>query len=140
VMMVCAVLFIRHDAARAEAEPPANPFELMQVVKMALLITVVAFVARASAQVFGDAGLYIVSALSALADVDAATVTVAGMAAQLTTAVAVNAIGIAVAANLVAKVVYGAVTGSRAFVLMLAFATTLAVAAGLVTAFAVQLP
>lgn len=140
VMMACAVLFISHDAARAEAEPPANPFELMQVVKMALLITVVAFVSRASAQVFGDAGLYIVSALSALADVDAATVTVAGMAAQLTTAVAVNAIGIAVAANLLAKVVYAAATGSRAFALMLAFATALAVAAGLVTAFVVQLP
>jgi uncharacterized membrane protein (DUF4010 family) len=140
VMMACAVLFIRHDTARAEAEPPANPFELMQVVKMALLITVVAFVARASAQVFGDAGLYIVSALSALADVDAATVTVAGMAAKLTTAVAVNAIGVAVAANLLAKVVYAAATGSRAFVMMLALATVLAVAAGLVTAFAVQLP
>jgi uncharacterized membrane protein (DUF4010 family) len=139
VMMACAVLFIRHDATRAEAGPPANPFELVQVVKMALLITVVAFVSRASAQVFGDAGLYMVSALSALADVDAATVTVAGMAAQLTTAVAVNAIGIAVAANLLAKVVYGAATGSRAFVLMLALATALAVAAGLVTAFAVQL-
>lgn len=139
-MMACAVLFIRNDATRAEAGPPANPFELVQVVKMALLITVVAFVSRASAQVFGDAGLYIVSALSALADVDAATVTVTGMTAQLTTAVAVNAIGIAVVANLLAKVVYGAATGSRAFMSMLAFATTLAVAAGLVTAFAVQPP
>lgn len=139
VMMACAIVLIRRDGARAEAEPPANPFELIQVVKMALLITVVAFVARASAQVFGDAGLYIVSALSALADVDAATVTVAGMAAQLTTAVAINAIGIAVAANLVAKVAYGAATGSGAFALMLTVATTLAIAAGLVTAFAARL-
>ncbi|RKE83795.1 DUF4010 domain-containing protein [Rhizobium sp. AG855] len=140
VMMACAVLFIRRDVSHAGAEPPANPFELIQVVKMALLITVVAFVARASSQIFGDGGLYVVSALSALADVDAATVTVAGMAAQLTTAVAINAIGIAVAANLVAKVAYGAATGSRSFLLMLALATTLAIAAGLIAAFVAQLP
>lgn len=140
VMMVSAVLFIRRDASRIAAEPPANPFELLQVVKMALLITVVAFVARASSQIFGDGGLYVVSALSALADVDAATVTVAGMAVQLTTTVATYAIGIAVVANLLAKLAYAAVTGSRAFVLMLTTATTLAAAAGLIAAFVAQLP
>lgn len=132
VMAGFALIVIRNDDQDAqEAALPANPFDLVEVVKMALLITVVAFVARASSQMLGEGGLYLVSVLSALADVDAATVTVTGMATTLPVEVAVNAIGLAVIANMVAKVVYAAVVGSPRFALMLGFASLTAVAAGL---------
>jgi uncharacterized membrane protein (DUF4010 family) len=55
------------------------------------------------------------SALSGLADVDAAVVTVAGMSADLAQPIAVLAIGAAVVANTIAKAAYALAFGSRAF-------------------------
>lgn len=139
VMMVAAVAMVVRAEVASQAEPPANPFELMQVVKMALLITAVAFMARAASQVFGDAGLYVVSGLTALADVDAVTVTVAGMLPGLSLSVAVQAVGIAVTANMIAKVVYAGMAGARGFALRLAFASALAVVSGFVVTLAAGL-
>lgn len=137
-MLVGAVALVARTEGAPEAALPGNPFELFQVLKMALLITVIAFVARAASQVFGDGGLYVVSALTALADVDAVTVTVAGMLPTLSTEVAGVAIGIAVVANMAAKVVYAAMAGSRGFALRLALASAVSVAAGLLVTFAAR--
>jgi uncharacterized membrane protein (DUF4010 family) len=139
VMLLVAVAMVARKEATSHAEPPGNPFELLQVVKMALLITAIAFLARAASQVFGDAGLYVVSGLTALADVDAVTVTVAGMMPKLSIEVAVMAIGIAVAANLLAKVVYAGLAGSRGFALRLASVSLLAMVAGFVVTLAAGL-
>ncbi|MDH4415377.1 MAG: DUF4010 domain-containing protein [Rhizobium sp.] len=136
LMLVMAVVLVAGAGASAEADVPGNPFELSQVVKMALLITVIAFIARAASQIFGDGGLYVVSALTALADVDAVSVTVAGMLPALSLDVATVSVGIAVTANMVAKVVYAAAVGSRGFALRLAAASLIAVAAGLIVTFA----
>lgn len=136
LMLVVAVSLVARGVVAAEAELPGNPFELAQVVKMALLITVVAFIARAASQIFGDDGLYVVSALTALADVDAVSVTVAGMLPALSLDVATIAVGIAVTANMAAKVVYAGVAGSAGFALRLGAASLIAVAAGLIVTFA----
>ena len=136
LMLVIAFTLIARGVVAAEAELPGNPFELAQVVKMALLITVVAFIARAASQIFGDGGLYVVSALTALADVDAVSVTVAGMLPALSLDVATIAVGIAVTANMAAKVVYAGVAGSAGFALRLGAASLIAVAAGLIVTFA----
>ena len=139
LMMAVAVgLVVRGDSS-SEADLPANPFELLQVIKMALVITVFAFLARAASQIFGDAGLYAVSALTALADVDAVTVTVADMLPKLQPEVAAIAVGIAVASNLSAKVVYAAIAGSAGFALRLAGATLLAAVSGLIVTLAAGL-
>ncbi|MBC2772300.1 MgtC/SapB family protein [Rhizobium sp. AQ_MP] len=136
VMLAGAVMTIQGGDAASQAEMPGNPFELWQVVKMAALITAVAFIARAASQIFGDGGLYVVSALTALADVDAVTVTVAGMVPALSLNVALTAVGIAVTANMAAKALYAGVAGSRGFAMRLALASGAAVAAGLVVTFA----
>ncbi|MBX9455221.1 MAG: DUF4010 domain-containing protein [Rhizobium sp.] len=139
LMLVGAIALVARAGPSSEADLPGNPFELSQVIKMALLITVIAFVARAASQILGDGGLYIVSGLTALADVDAMTVTVAGMLPGLPLDVATTAIGIAVTANMLAKVVYAAAAGSRGFALRLAAISLLAVVSGFVVTFAAGL-
>jgi uncharacterized membrane protein (DUF4010 family) len=139
LMMVVAVSLIARRGASSEAAMPANPFELLQVLKMALMITVIAFLARAASQVFGDAGLYAVSGLTALADVDAATVTIAGMLPTLSVEVATIAVSIAVASNMVAKVVYAAAIGTKGFAARLFGATLLAMVSGVIVTLAAGL-
>ncbi len=139
LMMVVAVSLVARRGATSEAALPTNPFELLQVLKMALMITVIAFLARAATQVFGDAGLYAVSGLTALADVDAATVTVAGMLPTLSVEVATMAVSIAIASNMVAKVVYAAAIGTKGFAARLAAATLLATGSGVIVTLAAGL-
>ncbi|THV15335.1 MgtC/SapB family protein [Rhizobium rhizophilum] len=139
LMLMGAIALVARAGPSSEADLPGNPFELSQVIKMALLITVIAFVARAASQILGDGGLYIVSGLTALADVDAMTVTVAGMLPGLPLDVATTAIGIAVTANMLAKVVYAAAAGSRGFALRLAAISLLALVSGFVVTFAAGL-
>lgn len=112
-----------------EKAAPSNPFDLASVFKMALLLVGVAFAARVASQLWGDGGLYAASALAGLADVDAVTVTVAGMLPTLDPAVAARALGLAVLANLLAKVAYAGLLGTRAFALALAGASALALLA-----------
>ncbi|MBU2327890.1 MAG: DUF4010 domain-containing protein [Alphaproteobacteria bacterium] len=138
IMLVGAIALVARTGP-SRADLPGNPFELSQVIKMALLITVIAFIARAASQIFGDGGLYLVSGLTALADVDAMTVTVAGMLPGLPLDVAITAAGIAVTANMLAKVVYAAAVGSRGFALRLAAISLLAVVSGAVVTFAAGL-
>ncbi|WP_245261884.1 MgtC/SapB family protein [Ancylobacter sp. FA202] len=117
-----------NTAAPGKPEP-SNPFDLASVFKMALLLVGVAFAARVASQLWGDGGLYAASALAGLADVDAVTVTVAGMLPTLDPAVAARALGLAVLANMLAKVAYAGLMGTRAFALALAGASALALLA-----------
>ncbi|SCW57786.1 MgtC/SapB family protein [Ancylobacter rudongensis] len=121
------------NAESASLEPgspePKNPFDLASVFKMALLLVGVAFAARVASQLWGDGGLYAASALAGLADVDAVTVTVAGMLPTLDPAVAARALGLAVLANMLAKAAYAGLLGARGFALALAGASALALLA-----------
>lgn len=139
LMMVVAVSLVARSKGASEADPPVNPFELLQMLKMALMITAIAFIARAASQVFGDAGLYAVSGLTALADVDAMIVTVADMLPAMPLDVAMNAVGIAVVCNMAAKVVYGAVGGSRGFAFRLGGASVLSVISGIIVTLSAEL-
>ena len=120
-----------HEPANHEpgSLEPKNPFDLASVFKMALLLVGVAFAARVASQLWGDGGLYAASALAGLADVDAVTVTVAGMLPTLDPVVAARALGLAVLANMLAKAAYAALLGARAFALALAGASALALLA-----------
>ncbi|MBW8301429.1 MAG: DUF4010 domain-containing protein [Hydrogenophaga sp.] len=131
VLVLYALVLARQHVSSRGQGIPANPFELAAVAKMALLLAGVAFLARAATQQFGDAGLIFASALSALADVDAATVTVAGLLPTLDVGLAAQAIGIAVLSNMAAKAVYGSLFGSLHFSLHLWAATALSGAAAL---------
>ena len=132
VLVAYALLLARRQQAAGTQGVPGNPFELAAVAKMAVLLAAVAFLARAATQHFGSGGLIVASALSALADVDAATVTVAGLLPSLDINLAAQAIGVAVVCNMVAKAVYASIFGSLRFLLHLSAATTLSVGAGLI--------
>ncbi|MDQ6437266.1 MgtC/SapB family protein [Mesorhizobium sp. LHD-90] len=129
-MTACAVALARMESSDHPEQPAENPFDLDTVIKMALMLVVIAFMARAAASWFGDAGVVIVAALSGLADVDAATVTIAGMEETLPASLAALAIGAAVISNTVAKATYATVFGTRAFYRRFILASLAALAAG----------
>lgn len=129
VMFAAALLLTRRGGAGeavAQRPEPGNPFDLLAVFKMALLLVAVAFAARVASEIWGTGGLYAAAALSGLADVDAVTVTVAGMLPALDASVAARALGLAVIANMLAKVAYAGLFGTRRFALTLAGASLLA--------------
>lgn len=129
VMFAYALLLARRGTAQHGERTLKNPFDLDAVFKMALLLVGVAFLARAASETWGDSGLYLASALSGLADVDAVTVTVAGMLSTLAPPTAATAVGLAVLSNMLAKATYATVLGSRGFILNLWSASALAIAA-----------
>ncbi|HRJ69237.1 MAG TPA: DUF4010 domain-containing protein, partial [Beijerinckiaceae bacterium] len=109
-----------------------TPFDFWAVLQMALLLAAIAFAARAASQHLGAGGVILVSALSGLADVDAAIVTAAGMIGGAVKApVAAKAMGAAIVTNTVAKAVYAAVLGGGRFALAFSGVSAAALAAGL---------
>ncbi|PSH68808.1 magnesium transporter MgtC [Phyllobacterium brassicacearum] len=127
-MLGYAYLIARRSAAEHPELSVKNPFDLVEVVKMALLLVGVGFLVRVASQFFGDGGLLIASALSGLADVDAATVTVTGMLSTLSPQTASLAIGLAVLSNTVAKAVYASALGTVRFGVHVWIASLLAIA------------
>jgi uncharacterized membrane protein (DUF4010 family) len=128
-MLVYAVLLARQSSAKHQEVLPKNPFDLDEVVKMAVVLVGVGFLARAASEIFGDAGLFIASAVSGLADVDAATIAVAGLLPTLSLQTASLAIAIAVLSNTLAKAVYASIFGTMAFGAHVWKASILAIAA-----------
>lgn len=114
-MLAYAALLARRSATQHKKPALKNPFDLVEVLKMALVLVVVAFLARAASEIFGDRGLLVASALSGLADVDAVTVAVAGMLPGLNAQTGAMAVGIAVLSNTLAKAAYASVFGTMAF-------------------------
>lgn len=131
VMLAYAAFLSFGPQEPGDNTPPGNPFELAAVARMAALLAGVAFLARAATRYFGSEGLIIASALAALADVDAVTVTVAGMLPTLDAKLAAQAIGVGVIVNMVAKAAYATVFGSRRFAAHLWLASLLSVAVGM---------
>jgi len=65
---------------RGEVKAGSNPFELSEAIKFGLLFGLVVVLARAAQVYFGDAGLYLASAIAGLTDVDAITLAMADLA------------------------------------------------------------
>lgn len=78
-ILVVAVIWYgaRHDKLASEDVTLANPFELSQAIKFALLLTAIQIMERLLSDKFGDAGLYVLAAITGLADLDAITLSVA---------------------------------------------------------------
>ncbi|MCX8998161.1 DUF4010 domain-containing protein [Rhizobiaceae bacterium BDR2-2] len=131
VMALAATVLARRQTTEHAAISPRNPFEIGAVVKMAVLLVVIAFLARAATAWLGQAGLIAVSVLSGLADVDAVTVTVTGMIGQIGTEFACIALGAAVISNTVAKSAYAFAFGTAAFGTRFAAVGALALLAGI---------
>ena len=100
------------DDTEAPALELRNPFDLGTVLWLAGLIAVIMVVAKVLADQASAAGLYLLAAVSGLADVDALTLSMARFAgAQVGLAEAGTAILVAAAVNTVSKAVMAAAVG-----------------------------
>lgn len=106
-----------HRPAPAAAQEGSNGslFDLPTALGFGVLLAVVAIAVRAAKDHLGSAGVYAVAAISGLGDVDAPLVSSLHMVAQgeLARSVAVTAVVLAVAANMVVKGVMAWVVGGR---------------------------
>lgn len=126
---LAAWLMARQTGSHHEVQESRNPFDLFKVIQMALLLAALGFAARAAAHFFGETGIIAVSALAGLGDVDAPSITAAGLyRTGLDAGTATLAILAAVLSNTAAKAAYGLALGSWRF--GLAFAGWSAAAAG----------
>jgi uncharacterized membrane protein (DUF4010 family) len=104
--LLVALWLARRDSAPPDSLPVRSPLELTAALSFALVYAVVKLLAAWGTDMFGNAGLYIVSALSGLTDVDAITLSVARLnsSGELALSGAVLAVLLAVLANTVVKV------------------------------------
>lgn len=130
--VVSALLARRPGSAAAEAPMAiANPFELGPALRFGALLAFIMVLAKAMPAWLGDGGLYLLAALSGLGDVDGIAVSMAetgGAAVALN--VAAVTIGIAAAANTIAKAGFALAIGAPAMAWRLAIALLAAVVAG----------
>lgn len=82
-----------------------NPFEFNTALKFGLFFLLILILSKAVFLLFGDVGIYFVSVLSGLADVDAITLTLSSMALEgvISQRVAILAITLAAATNTLVK-------------------------------------
>jgi uncharacterized membrane protein (DUF4010 family) len=118
---LAAFLLIGRDGKESEAGPEGlvhkNPFLLSEVLRFGAVLAVVMLAAGIARSVYGDSGLLAVAAISGLADVDALTLSVAGMGPA--TAAGVLAVLVTIGVNSIAKSAYAWVAGGARLGLML---------------------
>ena len=120
VVLLAASLLRLRSASLPDAAGPAadttDPFDLSSALGFGLLLGVLALLTRSAQQWLGDAGLYAMSLLSGLLDVDAILLTVMHMNGQalLDNPQATFAAELAVASNMVMKTLFCWFGGSPA--------------------------
>jgi uncharacterized membrane protein (DUF4010 family) len=117
-MATSLVLWLRSRRIRRAAGPIAftNPFELGRALGFALLFAIVLVGTKAAAVYLGDAGTYAAGVLAGTTDVDAITLSMAGLAAGgVSPAVAATTIFLGAGSNTLVKGVLAAVLGGWRF-------------------------
>lgn len=106
----------RSGEADSRPSPVEARYDLMTALSFAALMAAVSVLTQALRDGWGDAGLYALSALSGLADVDAMTVSIARLHALegVATGVASNALLLVMASNLLSKGLLAWGVGGRA--------------------------
>lgn len=135
VYMAGAAVFwrraVKEEPANAET-PLRNPFELGPAIRFALLLTLILFLVEAGRRYWGDAGVYLVSLLAGIADVDAITLSLSHSAQQeLSAHVAVQGIVLAVVSNSLVKAAMIGVIGGKALAIRTYPVVALALCSGL---------
>lgn len=113
-----AVLWLRQRQNGAAEHPQLqikNPFDLGTVLQLAALIAAILLLAKLVATHAGNAGLFLLAAISGIADVDALTLSMARLSGvQVSNAEAATAILVAASVNTVSKAtIAGFVGGTR---------------------------
>ena len=110
------VMSLRHARPEEEPKPPANPFEIGAVLRMAALLGGVGALAKLGATWLGGAAVILIAAVTGLTDVDAITLSVPLLVPDTVSAtLAARAVAVAVASNIIAKAVYAAAIGNKAY-------------------------
>lgn len=115
----CLYLYRKHRVEEKEEIEFSNPFELAPAVKFALIFAVILLMSKAAQTYLGNAGLYLSSIVSGLADVDAIALSMAELSGQpdgLAPQIAARATVLATFANTCVKgaiVVAGGAPGLR---------------------------
>jgi uncharacterized membrane protein (DUF4010 family) len=111
-----------------------NPLDLWMAIRFGALLAVIMLLARGAVAMAGDGGVYVLAALSGLADVDAITLSLASLAASGQTSIAAAVTGILIAAgiNTLVKPVIVAFTGGAAMGWRVAWPLLIAIGAGAV--------
>lgn len=113
--IVCFFIWRKAGKDHSEEVPHKNPFNIMPAVKFGLLYAVVVFLTKLMSVIAGKSGVYIVSALSGLTDVDAITLTMSQISQEDPSKInqAIVAITLAAFSNTFLKAVIAAVIGSK---------------------------
>jgi uncharacterized membrane protein (DUF4010 family) len=139
--LIGALLLSRSPLDADQRRGPAltNPVQLGAALKFAALIALVMLLSKILANVAGAAGVYALAGLSGLADVDALTLSVAGMAGRdLSLPSAVLAVLLAIAANTATKTVIAGVAGTQRHALLVGAASAAAAASAALVYWAVR--
>ncbi len=122
-----------HDASGSGDITVKNPFSISQALRFAALFTAVLLVARAAQHFYQDAGTYLASFLSGLADVDAITLSLSRLHArgELAPKTALSAIGLAAATNTTSKAALASILGGRRLGLLVGASLAASIVTGL---------
>lgn len=108
-------------------------FSLKPALQFALLFLFIKFMSKLALLLFGNSVFYITAAFSALAGIDAITINVSEMAGRIVNwDVAIIALMIANAVNLLAKSVYSFMLGSRSFSIRFFLSMFIVIVAGVI--------
>ena len=106
-------LMLGNQQSEAPRLAISNPLELGTALRLAAFIAVIILAAELVQRFIGDAGVYVVAAVSGVADVDAVTISMARARDGLALATASTAIAIAVGVNTISKAVIAIWAGGR---------------------------
>jgi len=114
---VCFVIWKITGKETTDDVPLANPFNILPAVKFGLLYAVIVLMTRFISIVAGDSGVYIVSVLSGMTDVDAITLTMSNLSKQDPSKMEQAAVAVTLAAfsNTLMKAVMAFAIGSGKF-------------------------
>jgi uncharacterized membrane protein (DUF4010 family) len=73
--LFCLVIWKKSGKEKGEEIPHRNPFNILPAFKFGLIFAVIVLIARISEVIAGDSGVYIISVLTGLSDVDPITLT-----------------------------------------------------------------
>lgn len=115
--IACFVIWKITGREKTEDVPLANPFSIMPAVKFGLLYAAIVLITRFISITAGDSGVYIVSVLSGMTDVDAITLTMSNLSKNSPDRIhqATVAITLAAFSNTILKFVMAFAIGSRKF-------------------------
>ncbi len=109
------------DGPATDVTQIANPLRVIPALQFATFMAGISLVGNAAADLIGQQGLFVTAAVGALVDVDAIVMTVADQVriGVLLDTVGVIVVVVAIAMNMLVKLVIAATTGSMAFALRL---------------------